>query len=130
MLGIADEERERVANAAESLLNAADPAFLADRPRGKVTDAAARQYLRTIAVQLAEERRGAPQDDLMTNLVQAEIEGGKPSNADIGSFFVLLPVAGTDTTRQTTTHALKALTGHPEQRAWLWLSGRTPRRRR
>ncbi|MFJ8113624.1 cytochrome P450 [Streptomyces sp. NPDC096132] len=118
MLGIADEEREHVANAAESLLSAADPVFLAGRPRREVTDAA-HQYLHTIAVQMAEERRSSPRDDLMTNLVQAEIDGEKLSNADIGSFFVLLSVAGTDTTRQTTTHALKALTDHPEQRAWL-----------
>ncbi|MFG1667863.1 cytochrome P450 [Streptomyces sp. Y7] len=118
MLGIADEDREHVANAAESLLSAADPVFLAGRPRREVTDAA-HQYLHGIAVKMAEERRSSPQDDLMTNLVRAEIDGEKLSNADIASFFVLLSVAGTDTTRQTTTHGLKALTDHPEQRAWL-----------
>jgi cytochrome P450 len=38
---------------------------------------------------------------------------------EIGSFFVLLTIAGNDTTRQSLAHGLRALTTHPEQRAWL-----------
>jgi cytochrome P450 len=55
----------------------------------------------------------------MTNLVQAEVDGERLTNEEIGAFFVLLSVAGNDTTRQTTSHVLKALTDFPEQREWL-----------
>lgn len=118
MLGIPDEERDDVANAAEALLSAADPAFLAGRPRAQVMGQA-RQYLHRIAFEMAEERRRAPKDDLMTSLVRAEIDGESLTSGDIASFFVLLSVAGTDTTRQTTSHTLRALTEFPEQRTWL-----------
>ena len=47
------------------------------------------------------------------------MDGDRLADADIAAFFVLLAVAGNDTTRQTTSHALKALTDFPDQRAWL-----------
>ena len=71
------------------------------------------------ALELADERRGEGADDLMTALVTTEIDGERLTDEEIGAFFVLLAVAGNDTTRHTTTHALRALTEHPGQRAWL-----------
>ena len=68
---------------------------------------------------LAAERREHPGDDLFSSLVNAEVDGDRLADADIAAFFVLLTVAGNDTTRQTTSHALKALTDFPDQRAWL-----------
>jgi cytochrome P450 len=68
---------------------------------------------------LAAERREHPGDDLFTSLVTAEVDGDRLADADVAAFFVLLTVAGNDTTRQTTSHALKALTDYPDQRAWL-----------
>ncbi|BCO45014.1 cytochrome P450 [Mycobacterium intracellulare] len=64
-------------------------------------------------------RRRQPEDDLMTNLVQAEVDGEKLTEDEIVSFFILLTIAGNDTTRQSTSHAMKALTDFPDQRAWL-----------
>jgi cytochrome P450 len=71
------------------------------------------------ALELAEDRRAAPADDLMTALVQAEVDGERLTDAEIGAFFVLLAVAGNDTTRHTTGHAMKALCDFPDQRAAL-----------
>ncbi|WP_033721543.1 cytochrome P450, partial [Mycobacterium avium] len=64
-------------------------------------------------------RRRQPEDDLMTNLVQAEVDGEQLTDDEIVSFFILLTIAGNDTTRQSTSHAMKALTDFPDQRAWL-----------
>ena len=55
----------------------------------------------------------------MTNLVQAEVDGESLTDNEIGAFFVLLSVAGNDTTRNTIAHSMRRLTEHPDQRAWL-----------
>jgi len=55
----------------------------------------------------------------MTALVEAEVDGDKLTHDEIAAFFVLLSVAGNDTTRHTTSHALRALTLNPDQRALL-----------
>jgi len=76
-------------------------------------------HLHGLAHQLAEQRRLAPQDDLMSALVHAEIDGERLTPMQIASFFCILTAAGNDTTRNTTTIAMQALCAHPEQRAAL-----------
>lgn len=118
MVGIPESERAKVAHAADASVSWADPVYLDGRqPLDMIMEA--QLYLHSVAFEMAERRRSAPSDDLMTNLVQAEIDGERLTDAEIAAFFVLLSVAGNDTTRQTTSHALKALTDFPEQRAWL-----------
>jgi cytochrome P450 len=81
-----------------------------------------------VAHELIAARRAKPEDDLMTALVQAEVDGERLTDDDISSIFALLIIAGNDTTRQSISHGLKALTDFPEQRAWLLedLDGRLP----
>ena len=81
-----------------------------------------------VAHELIAARRSKPEDDLMTSLVQAEIDGERLTDDDISSFFALLIIAGNDTTRQSISHGMKALTDFPDQRAWLMedLDGRMP----
>jgi cytochrome P450 len=67
----------------------------------------------------ASESSHAPEVDLMTALVQAEVDGEHLTDAEIATFFVLLAVAGNDTTRHTTSHAMRALSVNPDQRALL-----------
>lgn len=56
----------------------------------------------------------------MTNIVNAEVDGHQLTDVQIGSFMVLLASAGNDTTKQTTSHAFKALADNPDQKkAWL-----------
>lgn len=53
---------------------------------------------------LAEQRRAKPAEDLTTNLVQAEVDGERLSSAEIASFFILLSAAGNETTRNAISH--------------------------
>jgi cytochrome P450 len=76
-------------------------------------------YLHGLAAELAHQRRAKPEDDLMTALVHAEIDGHTLTQMEIASFFVLLTAAGNDTTRNTTSIGMHALATHPEQRAAL-----------
>ncbi|BBX67458.1 cytochrome P450 [Mycolicibacterium psychrotolerans] len=64
-------------------------------------------------------RRSKPGDDLVTALMDAEVDGERLTDEEIVSFFCALVVAGTDTTRNTITFGLKALTDFPEQRRLL-----------
>jgi cytochrome P450 len=68
---------------------------------------------------LGNERLERPLDDITTSLMQAEVDGERLSAAEFGSFFVLLVVAGNETTRNAIAHGLLELTRHPDERAAL-----------
>lgn len=118
MVGIPESDRERVAHAADALVSWADPVYLDGRNPMEVL-VENQMYLHQIAGRLAAERREHPGDDLFSGLVNAEVDGDRLTDAEVCAFFVLLSVAANDTTRQTTSHAMKALTDFPDQRAWL-----------
>ena len=119
MIGVPEADRERVVGAADVLVSVADPEVFGDRrPRGGARRGAVDAH------RVRHRARGPPRtehpgDDLMTALVQAEVDGERLTHAEIGAFFVLLSVAGNDTTRHTTSHAMRALTVNPDQRALL-----------
>jgi cytochrome P450 len=116
MIGVPEDDRERVVAAADVLVSAADPEVFGDRPPVEVLGEAL-WTLTEFATALAVHRETNPGDDLMTELVQAEVDGERLTHAEIAAFFVLLSVAGNDTTRHTTSHAMRALTLNPDQRA-------------
>ncbi|MCV7444046.1 cytochrome [Mycobacterium paraense] len=118
MVGIPESERQRVAHATDAMVSWADPAYLAGRHPMEIL-LENQMYLHQLAGALAAERRERPGDDLFSSLVNAEVDGDRLTDADVAAFFVLLSVAGNDTTRQTISHAMKALTDFPDQRAWL-----------
>lgn len=74
--------------------------------------------LNSTGVELAKFRRANPGDDLMTSIVNAEVDGHRLSD-EIGAFLILLASAGNDTTKQSTTHVMIALVENPAQRDWL-----------
>jgi cytochrome P450 len=118
MVGLPEELQEPVADAADVLVGSNDPEVQGGRdPLEVVNDAV--MTLMTAGLDLAEARRSEPRDDLMTSLVQAQVDGEGLSDEEISAFFVLLSVAGNDTTRNTISHSMLALSEHPEQRAWL-----------
>ena len=67
------------------------------------------------AQKLAEQKQKQPGDDLATLLLGAEVDGQKLSPLDFNSFFLLLAVAGNETTRTVTTHGMRHLIDHPDQ---------------
>ncbi len=119
LIGIAQSDRGAVTAAAEAMFLASDPAEVAG-----VTDL--RKYieeqvdiLHAAAIEVARDRRKHPKDDLITMIVEAEVDGHRMTDREIGAFMVLLSTAGNDTTKQTTSHTVHALARHPEQRQWL-----------
>jgi cytochrome P450 len=70
--------------------------------------------------ELARQRRGGDGDDLVSKLVNRTPDDGIPlSEQDFHNYFLLLVVAGNETTRHTISHTMKALIDHPEQLAML-----------
>lgn len=118
MVGVPESERAQVASAADALVSTNDPEFLNGRDPLAVMGESI-MYLHQVAAALAAQRREQPGDDLFSSLVNTEVDGDRLTDAEVCAYFVLLAVAGNDTTRQTTSHALRALTDFPEQRAWL-----------
>src|SRR6202165_1366998 len=119
MFGVPEELRPAVAHAADEIVAWADPVLLAGRDGAQVQVEATTQ-IHQIAQQLIAQRREAPADDLLTNLVQAEVDGEKLTDVEISATMVLFAVAGTDHTRHPASFAVKALTDFPDQRQWLW----------
>jgi cytochrome P450 len=118
MVGIPESERDRLAHATDAMVSWADPAYLGGRHPLEVL-MENQVYVHQLAGALAAERRERPGDDLISSLVHAEVDGDRLTDAEVAAFFVLLSVAGNDTTRQTISHAMKALTDFADQRAWL-----------
>jgi cytochrome P450 len=79
----------------------------------------ASQQLTTLMSDLAEVRRSDPTDDVTSALVHSNIDGESLSPAEVASFFILLVIAGNDTTRNAISNGLVAFADHPDQRA-LW----------
>jgi cytochrome P450 len=119
LVGVPESERERVSLAAERLVGGADVPSLPSMDAIYELLANEMFYLFAVGSDLAAHRRKNPADDLMTNLVQAEIDGERLTDDNIGAFMVLISVAGNDTTKQSTSLAMLALQEHPEQRDWL-----------
>jgi len=118
MIGVPKADRERVVSAADLLVTTSDPEVFGERPPIEVIGEAL-WTLTQFATELAAFRERNPGEDLMTALVQAEADGEHLTHAEIAAFFVLLSVAGNDTTRHTTSHPMRALTVNPDQRALL-----------
>jgi cytochrome P450 len=118
MIGVTEADRDRVVAAADLLVTTSDPEVFGERPPIEVLGEAL-WTMTAFATELAAQRAERPADDLMTALVQAEVDGERLSHAEIAAFFVLLSVAGNDTTRHTTSHAMRALSVNPDQRGLL-----------
>jgi cholest-4-en-3-one 26-monooxygenase len=64
---------------------------------------------------LAEQRQREPRDDLVTTLLQGEVDGAALTVGEFDVFFLLLAVAGNETTRNAITHGMQAFFDHPDQ---------------
>ena len=118
MLGVPTADQPALAKAAEKLFSMSDDEFstLEERAMATINEI---MLISGTGVELAKFRRANPGDDLMTSIVNAEVDGHRLTDEEIGAFLILLASAGNDTTKQSTTHAMLALAANPDQRDWL-----------
>jgi cholest-4-en-3-one 26-monooxygenase len=114
LIGVPEADREQLFAWTNAVMNTDDPDFDSD-------PMTAHAELMGYAYNMAEERRRCPADDIVTKLVEADIDGESLGETEFAFFVILLAVAGNETTRNAISHGLLALTEHPEQRA-LWLA--------
>jgi methyl-branched lipid omega-hydroxylase len=120
MMGIPDDQYDMVLANTNIILSGADPEFLSEDMDEAVTRLlTSGQALAELVTSLAAARAEAPGEDLVSALVNANIDGEHLTDAELASFFILLVVAGNETTRTALSHALMLLTEYPEQRALL-----------
>ncbi len=120
MMGIPGEAYDMVLANTNIILSGADPEFMSKDLSETVTQLLnAGQALTDLVTGLAAQREQAPADDLVSALSTANIDGEQLTSAELASFFILLVVAGNETTRNALSHALMLFTEFPEQRALL-----------
>jgi cytochrome P450 len=122
LVGVPDEKAEAFAEAGNNIIAVSDPETLSALPPGVSPQEWMNQqiaYLIETGIELAEARRAHPRDDIMTRLVQTEVGGRTLDNDDLGGVMVMLSIAGNDTTKHATSHAMVNLARHPRQRDWL-----------
>jgi methyl-branched lipid omega-hydroxylase len=115
MMGIPAADYAKVFHWTNTILGAGDPDFGGNYENLMTAALEMFQY----AQDLGESRRAHPTDDITSVMMNAEVDGEQLSSQEFGSFFILLVVAGNETTRNAISHGMLALTEFPEQRA-LW----------
>jgi methyl-branched lipid omega-hydroxylase len=120
LMGIPDDRYGMVLRNTNTILSGMDPDLISedmDEAVGQILAAGAE--LADLVTALGNQRAEQPGDDLVSALVTANIDGEQLTPAELASFFILLVVAGNETTRNALSHALVLLTDFPEQRELL-----------
>ena len=111
LMGIPEDERGRIFDLSNRLIGFDDPEFQNSFEDGK--QAAAEMWL--YAHKLAVERKSGDGEDLVSVLMRSEVDGHRISELEFNNFFLLLAVAGNETTRNLLSGAVQALIEHPDQ---------------
>jgi cholest-4-en-3-one 26-monooxygenase len=109
LLGIPQDDRRQIFDWSNDMIGYDDPEYSGTDP------VVAAMELLAYAMKLAEQRQQEPKDDIVTKLVNAEIDGGHLSSDEFGFFVLMLAVAGNETTRNAISHGMNAFLEHPEQ---------------
>ncbi|MFE9327792.1 cytochrome P450 [Nocardia sp. NPDC052278] len=107
LLGVPNDDRHKLFEWSNQTLNYDDPEY------GDATTAFTE--ILGYAWNMAEERRACPVDDIVSQLVHADVDGEALGSDEFGFFVILLAIAGNETTRNAITHGMKAFVDHPEQ---------------
>ena len=116
MMGIPASHYRRVFELTNTILGVGDPEYV--NSLDDLMTAAMELY--QFATELGDRKLSEPGDDITSKLMHADVEGEALTTQEFGSFFILLVVAGNETTRNAISHGVKALTDHPEQRR-IWM---------
>jgi len=108
LLGVPQEDRRKIFEWSNTMIGYDDPEFGGDGQ-------AAAGELIGYAMTMAEDRRQCPRNDIVSKLVQAQVDDGQLSSDEFGFFVILLSVAGNETTRNAISHGMLAFFEHPEQ---------------
>ncbi|NMO92426.1 cytochrome P450 [Actinomycetospora sp. TBRC 11914] len=126
MMGIPESRREDVFTWSNMILAGDDPEYVSENPLQDYL--AAGGGLSALMTELAADAEANPRDDVLSALVHGEVDGERLTHQEIASFFILLCVAGNETTRNAVTHGVWALHLDPAaKRTWADdLDGVTP----
>ena len=113
MIGVPDDDRHRIFDWSNRLVGFQDEDFRTSEEDGQMAAAEIYAFCQAIA----SERRAAGADDIMTALVNAEVDGDRLTDDEINMFFVTLVVAGNETTRNLIAHSLQVLLERPDVKA-------------
>jgi len=119
MMGVGPADYDTVFNASNVILSAGDPEYVTPGEDPMVAFMNAAQQLNLLMTDLATYRREHPTEDVTSALVNTNVDGEALTDTEVAAFFILLVVAGNETTRNAISHGLLAMTTYPEQRA-LW----------
>ncbi len=108
LIGVPQQDRGKVFAWSNDMVGYDDPEYTAD-------PAAAAAEIIGYSMEMAEDRRRCPRDDIVTKLTLAQVDGGSLSPDEFGFFVILLAVAGNETTRNAISHGMLAFLDHPGQ---------------
>ena len=113
LMGVPQDDRHKLFDWSNQMIGADDPEYGITE---EITQHAS-MALYAYAADLAEKKRTNPKDDLISVLTQSSVDGEQLSGLELDMFFLLLTVAGNETTRNLISHGMVALLEHPEQLA-------------
>ncbi|MGH3716325.1 MAG: cytochrome P450 [Micromonosporaceae bacterium] len=108
LLGVPQEDRLKIFEWSNEMI-----AY--DDPECEVEPETAAAQILGYFMKMADDRKDNPRDDIVSQLVHADVDGGHLSADEFGFFVILLAVAGNETTRNAITHGMMALLAHPDQ---------------
>ncbi|OBK88503.1 cytochrome P450 [Mycolicibacter sinensis] len=109
LMGVPQEDRGKLFEWTNQMTSYDDPEYAHYDP------AASALEIITYGLQLAEMKRQNPGKDIVTTLIEADIDGEKLNDDELGYFIILLAVAGSETTRNSITQGMMAFTENPDQ---------------
>jgi cholest-4-en-3-one 26-monooxygenase len=121
LIGVPSEDRHKIFEWSNRMIGSEDPEYIV--PDEEIMAAQVEMF--SYAQQLAEKHREKPEDDIISALLSAEVDGESLSDMDFNLFFLLLSVAGNETTRNAIAHGMNAFLENPEQ--WDLLASDPPR---
>lgn len=117
IMGVPQEDRKLLFQWSNALIGSEDPEYAQNNEGDGAEAMGAAMQLYSYVNQLAKDRHTDPRDDIVTKLINAEIDGDKLSELEFDMFMLLLTVAGNETTRNTTAWGMWGLLQHPEELA-------------